>query len=102
MRRSDVLSSPVYEVPDSRGHDMKLCQFAGLITLITSMIISLRRQNRLTFVIRTVATQFPTLDIWISLFWFAEEYNRAKVTRDANDEYKLFTYVYVFRYATAS
>ena len=43
-----------------------------------------------------VATQFTTLDCsngWIQLFWFAEEYNRTKVTRHTNDVYELFIHV---------
>ena len=43
-----------------------------------------------------VATQFTTLDCsngQILLFWFAEEYNRTKVTRHTNDAYELFIHV---------
>ena len=43
-----------------------------------------------------VATQFTTLDCsngWIPSFWFAEEYNRTKVTRHTNDVNELFIHV---------
>ena len=75
-------------------------------------IMSSNMHNWLTFVY-TVAAQFPSLDYshdWIPLFWFAEEYVRANVTRHTNDEYELFTRVhtskcvvtFVLRFAAAS
>ena len=43
-----------------------------------------------------VVTQFTTLDCsngLVLLFWFAEEYDRTKVTRHTNDVYELFIHI---------